>query len=205
VTRRTRALVAAAICATAASLVGFAAFNVAAIESSDGRLEAKFFELRREGFARLADAVFDALNPWGFALMAAALLAVALLRRRPGIAAAVGLIVVGANLTTQLLQRITASERSSALVSLADSRWPSGHTTAAVTLAVCLVLVVSARFRAVAAAFGALAIMALVLSILILGMHLPSDVLGAMLVAGAWTGLALAVLRRPDHQPHRRH
>jgi membrane-associated phospholipid phosphatase len=128
-----------------------------------------------------------------------------LLRRRPGIAAAVGLIVVGANLTTQLLQRITASPRSTALVSLSDSLWPSGHTTAAMTLAVCLVLVASARLRAVAAAFGALAVMALVLSILVSGKHLPSDVLGAMLVAGAWTGLALAVLRPPDHQPHRRH
>ena len=73
--------------------------------------------------------------------------------------------------------------------------WPSGHMTAAAALALALILVVPERWRTVATAAGALWVVAIGGTILLLGMHLLSDVVAGMLIAGAWAGLAVAALR----------
>src|SRR5205085_12100627 len=89
------------------------------------------------GIALLAD-------PWPFALVAVALVVVALLRGRWLMALTVPLILLAANLTTQVLKPALADPR---IVDLHGVRtvyagsWPSGHSTAAMSLALCLVLV----------------------------------------------------------------
>jgi hypothetical protein len=37
-------------------------------------------------------------------------------------------------------------------------------------------------------------------SVLLIGWHYPSDVLGGVLVAGAWAGLVIAALREAEHR-----
>ena len=72
--------------------------------------------------------------------------------------------------------------------------WPSGHATAAMSLALCCVLVAPGRWRPAAAALGAAFTVAVVYSFLALGWHYPSDVLGGFLVATSWTLAAVSGL-----------
>ena len=73
--------------------------------------------------------------------------------------------------------------------------FPSGHTTAAATLAVGLLFVVPARHRLGASVVGFLLTAAVGFSVMVLSWHYPSDVLGALLVVGAWAFAILAVMR----------
>src|SRR3954454_7543704 len=79
----------------------------------------------------------------------------------------------------------------------------SRHATAALTLALCAVLVAPRRLRPVVAFLGALFAAAVAYAILILAWHFPSDVLGGFFVAATWVLGAVTVLlaleqRRPE-------
>ncbi len=118
-------------------------------------------------------------------------------RRREVVAALV--LIAGANLTTQALKAILEHVRYTAAQQGWELPWansfPSGHTTAAATLAVGLLFVVPARHRLAAAVVGFLLTAAVGFSVMVLAWHYPSDVLGALLVVGAWAFAILAVLR----------
>jgi membrane-associated phospholipid phosphatase len=118
-------------------------------------------------------------------------------RRREVIAAAV--LVAGANLTTQLLKTTLEHARHKAFEHGIELPWansfPSGHTTAAASIAVALILVVPARHRLAALVAGATLTAAVGLAVMILAWHYPSDVLGGLLVVGAWGFATLAYLR----------
>jgi len=126
-------------------------------------------------------------------------------RRREVVAATV--LVVGANLTTQGLKSALEHVRYRAAEHGFELPWPnsfpSGHTTAAATLAVGLLFVVPARHRLAAAAIGFLLTAAVGFSVVVLSWHYPSDVLGALLVVGAWAFAILAVLRYRDERARR--
>lgn len=118
-------------------------------------------------------------------------------RRREVLAAIV--VVAGANLTTQLLKTTLEHARHKAFEHGIELPWPnsfpSGHTTAAASIAVALLLVVPAAHRFAAAVLGAGITAAVGFSVVILGWHYPSDVLGGLLVVGTWAFAALAWLR----------
>src|SRR6185312_14110781 len=130
-------------------------------------------------------------------------LVVALLRGRPRVVLAVGVIILGANATTELLKHVLVSPRPGEFVpGSAISSWPSGHSTAAMSLALASVLAVPARLRPAAAALGASLAIAVGYSVLATAIHYPSDVLGGFLVAATWAlavvaGLLAAERRRP--------
>jgi hypothetical protein len=120
----------------------------------------------------------------------------------------VGLLVLagGANLTTQALKALVAGGPRPPDM-LESATWPSGHMTAATTVALCCVLLAPARLRLPVAVLAAGWIVAIANAILITGSHHPSDVLAAMLVAGGWAALVAAGLRvlgpRSDTPPWR--
>ena len=103
--------------------------------------------------------------------------------------------MLGANETTQLLKPLISSPRLiTEPTAVVTGALPSGHATAAMSLALCAVIAAPARVRpVVAATMGAFAI-AVCYSILELGWHYPSDVLGGLLVATAWTLVGMAAL-----------
>ncbi len=72
--------------------------------------------------------------------------------------------------------------------------WPSGHATAAMSLALAAVLVAPPRRRPLAAAGGGAFAVAVPFGVLVLGWHQPSDVLAGYLVAGIWTLAVLTAL-----------
>ena len=156
-----------------------------------------FVDLHSRGIDRLATGVVRLADPQPFLVAGAALVAVALARSRPRTAAVVPLILLGANLTTQLLKPELAHPRMTSI--LADTHiqaasWPSGHATGAMSLALCAVLVSSPRLRPLIAALGGTFAVAVGYATLVLAWHLPSDVLAGFLVATLWTTLGTAAL-----------
>ena len=158
-----------------------------------------FLSLRTARTDALGEFVTGFFNLRPFAVLAAIVVVAAAYRGRARMAAAVMAILLGANVTTQLLKTLTAAPREP--VWLPDASWPSGHVTAAASLALCVVLVAPSVLRPWAVGAGALGVLTVAYSILIVGSHHASDVLGGMLVAGAWSGAVVAVLerRRPVH------
>jgi membrane-associated phospholipid phosphatase len=179
-------------------LIWLLATRTGTVHALDARILDGFMNLDGPAVHPVAQQIARLCDPDRFVWLVAALLAVALARRRPRTAAAVAVVVVGSGLTTQLLKPALATPRHSPL--LVDSgqvlaaSWPSGHATAAMAVALCATLVAPARLRAWSAALGAVFAVAVTFSFLTLGWHYPSDVLGGFLVASAWTLAAVAAL-----------
>lgn len=123
---------------------------------------------------------------------------IALVRRSPWHAAAAAVLVVGANVTTQLLKTYVF-ERPDLLSLGAPNSLPSGHTTLAVSLGLALAFVVPAALRAPTAVAGLAGGGLVGLATILVGWHRLSDVVAAVLVCCAWAGLMLtAVVLRPQ-------
>jgi membrane-associated phospholipid phosphatase len=139
------------------------------------------------------------------ALIALVLAGVALLRGRPRIAVAVLLLVAATSVSSQLLKAVLAYPREPTLVGA--SAFPSGHSTAAMTLAFCGVLVAPARLRPLAALLGLVFALGVAFGVVSLGWHFPSDVFGGYLLATGWTLAVVSGLlwleRRSPEQPGR--
>jgi membrane-associated phospholipid phosphatase len=185
----------------------YAAHYVAVLKRADVSILNGFVELHRPLLDRLTTFVAHLCNPHPYVVLAAVPVLLALVRRRPRVAVTVGAIMLCANETTQLLKPLLAGPRDIALLNpISNASWPSGHATAAMSLALCTVIAAPARLRpVVAAAMSAFAI-AVCYSFLELGWHYPSDVLGGFLVAATWTllgvaGLSLYEARRPRALP----
>lgn len=189
------ALLVSGACVLALSVLWVATFVVGFTSWLDRGVQSGFVALRDTSARAPAELAVHSVDPLPFALCGLALIAVAGLRRRFDLAVGTGVILLGANVTTQILQHLTAAPRAYEVLPssvVGGELWPSGHTTAVVTLVLCLVLVSPPRLRPTAAALGALFAVGVVYSILLIGWHLPSDVIGGFLVSGAWTFLVLA-------------
>jgi membrane-associated phospholipid phosphatase len=172
-----------------------AAFHVGVFERADRSILIGFIGLDRPRLHTITEFVASLCNPTPYVYLAAVPIAVALIRRRPWLAAAIALIMLGANETTQLLKPLLSSPRVIIEPTvMVTGGLPSGHATAAMSLALCAVIAAPARARPLVAATMAAFAIAVCYSILELGWHYPSDVLGGFLVATAWTLVALAAL-----------
>jgi membrane-associated phospholipid phosphatase len=196
-------LAGAAICAVGLAAVGVLAFHgahdrdAAMLHGLTGLYGSRVdTEIRTT--ARLAD-------PMPYALLGTACIAVALVRRRPARACAVGVLLVGTGVTTHALKHLLAEPRYADWLGFRDQieavSWPSGHGTAAMTLALCAVLVAPPAWRAGVALVGLAGTVALAFATLALAWHYPSDVFAGFLIAGLWVALAIAVLRRVEAGP----
>ena len=198
--RRPLLLVSLAVAyAALAALAYVASVHAGITQRLDVRVLEGFMGVRGPRTEPVATALAGLFDPAPYAALCLLPAAIALLRGRwtYGLAAAVALL--GANLTTQYLKATVLSPRPSpAGVQLGDQAWPSGHTTAAMTLALALVLVSPARLRPLVAALGGLVTAAVVYAILILGWHYPSDVAGGFFVATGWFCLTLAGLKAAE-------
>lgn len=197
--RRTQlALAGAGAIAALLPLVYLAAVHLGPVHTLDATVLNGFTNLDSPRVQPLATWIATLCNPDKFVWFVAALIALALLRRRPRVAAAVAIVLAGANVTTQLLKPALGYARTSPLLDdvgqVMTGSWPSGHATASMTIALCAVLVVPARLRPWVAALGAVFAVAVTFSFLTLAWHYPSDVLGGFLVATLWTLLAVAAL-----------
>jgi membrane-associated phospholipid phosphatase len=193
------ALAGAAGCFVLLLLTWFAAFHIGFVRSADRSMFGGFYELSGHTWIyRVAYHLASLCDPSPYVYFAAVPIVVALLRGRPRVAVAVGVILLGANLTTHILKPLLEAPREASYFGwttpVFGASWPSGHATAAMSLALSMVLAVPARMRPAVAALGALFAVAVSYSFLTLGWHFPSDVFGGFLVAATWTLLAIAGL-----------
>lgn len=160
----------------------------------------------------LVDTVLNAVTVVSLAAATVAIGFIALIRGRVLLAAAAGLLVVGANVTTQLLK--AGIERPELGIDViragAGNSLPSGHGTVAASVAVALVLVLPPQARGVAAVLGAGYAALTGTATMSAGWHRPSDAVASLLVVGAWAalvGVVLAAVHRGNGsgQPQRTH
>ena len=155
-----------------------------------------FVGLQRPRVTALANWITSLCDPGSFAGLGAAIILVALIRRRLRIALAAAVVLLCAPLTAELLKELLPSSRTLPGLAHPVGSWPSGHATAAMSLALCAVLAAPRRLRPIVALVGASFAVAVGYATLTLVWHYPSDVVGGFLVAGTWTLLAVAALFR---------
>jgi membrane-associated phospholipid phosphatase len=126
---------------------------------------------------------------------------VALRRKRNDLALVAVATLIGANVTTAVLKPLlgrTDPLGGEAERLLSDS-FPSGHATAAMSLALIAVIVSPRRWRPAVALAAAGYAAAVGVGLVVIFAHYPSDVVGGYMVAGAWaTAMAAIALVRSE-------
>jgi membrane-associated phospholipid phosphatase len=206
--RAVQALLGAGGAAALLFITWFAAFHIGVFERADQQILSGFVDLGSPRVRTVALDIARLCDPKPYVYLAAIPVLIALLRRRPRVAALLGAAMLGANVTTQLLKPLLAHPRVATLFGgvppVAAASWPSGHATAAMSLALCSVIAVPSRLRPYVAALGAAFAVAVSFSFLTLEWHYPSDVFGGFLIAAGWTLLACsAALASDPRQPRR--
>src|SRR3954469_2887508 len=190
------ALLGAFACLYGLLATGAVALLSSTAQAGDSAALRGFTSLNRGRAAEVATWMAHLCDPPSYGVFGALLVVVALLRRRPRVALVVPIVLVGAEVTTQVLKPLLATPRSSEWLEsqIGAASWPSGHSTAALALALCAVLVAPARLRPIVGLLRAGFAAAVAYAILVLAWHFPSDVLGGFLVATMWSLLGVAAL-----------
>lgn len=181
-------------------------FHVAAVQRLDANAYDGFLGLSvRPHVTTAARLIAGLCDPTPYVVLATVPVIIALRRRRVLLACAIVLILAGANETTEILKPLLSAPRPGGLpVSrLSPGSWPSGHATASMSLALCMVLASPSRWRPYVAVVGAAFALAVCYSFLTLGWHYPSDALAGLLVASIWTLLGVAWLTLVDARRRR--
>jgi membrane-associated phospholipid phosphatase len=153
--------------------------------------------VRAAGAARTLLLGIDA----AFVAVAASLLAVlSILQKRFGRAVAAVAIVVCSVGSVEALKH-GLPRLSAAIPAGRVPTFPSGHTSIAVSLGLALVLAAPSVLRPAAALVGAAYAAGVGLSLILLGWHFPSDVVGSFFVCGFWAAAIAAALPRTVARP----
>jgi membrane-associated phospholipid phosphatase len=196
--RPTPPLLIALACALGMGVIALLALGSPGAHERDAAMLHAFVGLDRPHVSGRVHLVAHLTDPFPYALAGLVLAGVALLRGLRWRAAAVVALLVVTGASTQVVKQLLAEPRFVAWLGsdqVGASAWPSGHATAAMTLALCAVLVAPPALRlAVALAGGAFAA-GVGYALLVLAWHFPSDVLGGFLMAAMWAALAVAALR----------
>ena len=196
------ALLVAGLCAVGLVLTWVFAELVPATHVRDAIALYDFTRLDRPFVEIPANALLDLLEPPFFITWAIVLVVIALRQGRGRVALAVALVLGLAPLSAELLKPLVAhSHAQIAPVYITDASWPSGHATAATTLALCAVLVAPPARRRFVGIVGLTLVAAVGCALLILAWHMPSDVLGGYLLGTLWVSLAVAALKASRRSP----
>jgi len=199
------ALAGATACVVLLVATWFAAFHVGIVRDANLTTFLGFIDLHRHGTVQTATSLFVWLcDAQRYVLWAPVVGVIALVRGRPRVAIAVGAILLGANVTTELLKHTLVEPQPAGLVDgsfpVPATLWPSGHSTAAMAAVLCLMLASPGRLRPLVAALGAAFAVAVGCSLVATGSHFPSDVFAGYLVAATWALVAVAVLSAAERR-----
>jgi membrane-associated phospholipid phosphatase len=190
------ALLLAGLCVVGLALTWVLAELVPITHAKDAVALYDFTRLNRPVVEVPANLLLDLLYPPFFAIWGIALVVLALRRGLPGVALAVAILLPLAPFSAELLKPLLAHAHDQlGPAHITDASWPSGHATAALTLAWCALLVAPPARRRLVATLGAVFAAAVGVALLVLAWHMPSDVVGGYLLATFWASLALAALR----------
>ncbi|PID98312.1 MAG: hypothetical protein CSA82_00350 [Actinobacteria bacterium] len=138
------------------------------------------------------------VSPLAIIVVAILVAFVAVLRQRPTLAGRAIGVVIGANITTQVLKWMLVRPDLDVTTALANSL-PSGHVTVAMSIALALLIVAPVGTRGLAAWMGALWSTLMGISVMVMAWHRLSDVLVAVLITGAWALLLAPIEERRRH------
>jgi membrane-associated phospholipid phosphatase len=195
--RRLRAaLWCAGLCVVGLAATWIIAGHVTAARLRDAAALRGFIGLDHGPVDRLGHIVLALVSPLSCSIFAIAAIVVALRRGRLGTAVAVPVILIGAVVTAETLKPLLAVQHAviDTHHQINAASWPSGHSTAVMSMTLCALLVAPRRWRPTVAAIGGLFTLAVGFSLLTLAWHMPSDVIGGFLLAGLWVSGAVAVL-----------
>ena len=149
------ALLVAGLCALALALTWVVAALVPATHVKDAVALYDFTLLGGPRADDLANALLHLLDPALYILWGLLLIGVALMRQRPRVALAVGVVMGMAPLTAELLKPLLAHPHAQIYGDeITAASWPSGHASAATALVMCAVLVAPRRLRPTVARAG---------------------------------------------------
>jgi membrane-associated phospholipid phosphatase len=195
------ALGVAALCVIGLAMVWSVAELVPSAQYRDAVLLHDFTLLSRPRLDNIGETLLRALAPLPFIIWGVALMAIAFARERGRVALAVAGVMGLAPLSAEILKPLLAhSHLALDGMQVGPASWPSGHSTAALALALSALLVTPRRLRPLVAAIGALFALTVGCFLLILSWHMPSDVLGGYLMATLWAALAVAALRAAERR-----
>jgi membrane-associated phospholipid phosphatase len=176
----------------------FLAYEVGPSARLDAHLLATLAAHHHTPLGTLAESLAHLADPLPLLVLLAAACGIAVWRGRPRRALAAVVVVAGANVTTELLKAALAHPRYQPVLNPEEvgyAAFPSGHATAAASIAIAYLFVVPARWRVLTALVGAGFVAAVGCSVVVLDWHFPSDVAGGILVACGWGFAVLAGLR----------
>jgi membrane-associated phospholipid phosphatase len=192
-------LAAAFLCAILLALVALLAYGGGPFQHLDTSLYERLSAHQYGTAGSWGETIAGLADPLPLLVMLAAACGVALLRSRPGLAGAAAGVVAGANLTTQVLKELLSHQKAQELLGgghhLDSFAFPSGHATAAASIAIAFAFVVSRRRLLPTAVLGAAYAFAVGCAVVVIAWHYPSDVLGGYLVAAGW-GFVVLTARR---------
>lgn len=157
--------------------------------SLDARAFQGFIDLQVNDVDHAVNRIAMLGNPLLVGVIVAGLAAIALARGRPRLAIAVIVLLAATSVSSQLLKVLLAYPRYSGAIDgphVSPAAFPSGHATAAMSIALAGVLVAPPRARPPAAILGIAFTLAVAFSIVTRGSHLPSDAVGGFLLATGW-------------------
>jgi membrane-associated phospholipid phosphatase len=123
---------------------------------------------------------------------------VALLRGKAWLAVGAGVVIAGADITTQLLKHVLLERPDLGLGTL--NSLPSGHTTVVASAVGAALLVAPGGVRPVVAAAGGFATALTGASTIVAGWHRPADVVAALAVSLVWTGVVAVFVHGERHR-----
>jgi membrane-associated phospholipid phosphatase len=149
--------------------------------------------VHHERVVQVLDRTLNGTTLASLVLVCAAAAAIGVIRRRVDLALAAGLLVIGANASTRLFKN--GLPRPDLDGFAASNSFPSGHTTAAASVAFALILVLPFAIRGTVALIGAGYVTIIAIATVWAGWHRPSDTVAALLVVLAWAAGASALVR----------
>jgi membrane-associated phospholipid phosphatase len=192
----------AAACAALFALVVVAAYSWGPGQTLDEEGLTGFVQSRHGWLWWVTIRLTELGNPPQVAAITLALAAFALVRGRPRMALAVVGLIAATSVSSQLLKALLAHPRFPPVLGyeVGPEALPSGHGTAAMSLALAGVLVAPRRARLAAAVIGSGLALGVGASVVSWGWHYPSDVLAGYLLATTWALVLTAALYEADRR-----
>ena len=198
-----------AVVAVASSLVVLIVYVVAIRTALGQRLDDVAFARRSvvtTGTTRRMDRLLGTVSVASLTLMGGALMLVAFARRRATLAVAVGVAMLGAVVTTEVLKHwVLTRPVYPDTTGVGYNTFPSGHATIGMVLSLGVVMVAPVHFRRIALVGAAFTATAFGTAVLASGWHRPSDTIGAYFVSLAWFSATSSVLVLIEQRAGARH
>ncbi|MEV4422607.1 phosphatase PAP2 family protein [Patulibacter sp. NPDC049589] len=177
-------------------------------DTVDGRTIAALRPLDTPGTQEGWEALTRLGAPSSYLQFCLALMLVAAVRRRWRWVLVAPVTMLCSELTAQGLKQLLAMPRPhvAAAETIGQAAWPSGHSTAAMTVALLAVLIAPRRMRPTVAVLGAMGALGVGIGMVTVGAHYPTDIFGGYLCAALWVTLAAVLVlewqrRRPVVRP----